>query len=221
MGVWEGEGIGMRLLVACEFSGIVRDAFKDRGWDAWSCDLRPTERPGNHIEGDVLEVLSDFWDAMICHPCCRHLALSGARWFAQKRVDGRQQAALEFAKKLWNAPINHICLENPASVLSTQMCKYTQEIQPWQFGHGEVKKTWLWLKGIPKLQPTNIVDGRTPRVHMEPPGPERERRIEAELTLVLQRLWLTNGRHILKSKESGNECKRNRLLSRKEGFSML
>ena len=126
----------LRVLVACEFSGVVRDAFRARGFDAWSCDLLPTDAdPQWHIQGDVLKRLKDGWDLMIAHPPCNHLAISGARYFAEKRADGRQQAALEFVNKLLDAPIKHIALENPISIISTRVRKPDQIIQPWQYGH--------------------------------------------------------------------------------------
>lgn len=161
----------MRILVACEFSGVVRDAFARRGHDAWSCDLLPTERPGNHIQGDVQEILEDGWDLMIAHPPCTHLAVSGARWFKDKPQE--QESALEFVRQLLNAPIPHIALENPISIISSRIRKPDQIIQPWQFGHGEVKATCLWLKNLPLLRPTGIVEGRLARVHRMPPGPDR------------------------------------------------
>ncbi len=161
----------MRVLVACEFSGIVRDAFIRKGHAAWSCDLLPTERPGPHIQGDVLGILGDGWDLMIAHPPCTHLAVSGARWFKEKRDE--QEAALEFVWYLLNAPIPRIALENPISVISSRIRKPDQIIQPWMFGHPETKATCLWLKNLPKLVPTNIVEGRDNRVHREPPGPDR------------------------------------------------
>lgn len=164
----------MRVLVACEFSGIVRDAFRARGHDAVSCDLLPSERPGSHIEGDVLAALGGGWDLMIAHPPCTHLAVSGARWFKDKRAE--QDEALEFVRLLLGAPIERIALENPVSVISSRIRKPDQIIQPWQFGHGEVKATCLWLKNLPKLVPTNIVDGRIARVHHEAPSPERWKR---------------------------------------------
>lgn len=162
----------MRVLVACEFSGIVREAFRKRGHDAWSCDLLPTEIPGKHIQGDVLEV-TEFggWDLMIAHPPCTHLAVSGARWFKQKERE--QDEALYFVARLLLAPIPRIALENPISIISSRIGKPDQIIQPWQFGHGETKATCLWLKNLPKLLPTNIVDGRVNRVHRESPGPDR------------------------------------------------
>ncbi len=170
----------MRVLVACEFSGIVRDAFVARGHDAWSCDLLPTERPGNHIEGNVHGVLCDGWDLLIAHPPCTHLAVSGARWFAKKQVE--QFMALEFVRALLAAPIPCIALENPVSIISSQIRKPDQIVQPWQFGHGETKATCLWLKNLPKLVPTKIVKGRTPRVHFASPGPERWKERSRTLT---------------------------------------
>ncbi len=161
----------MRVLVACEFSGIVRDAFHRRGHDAWSCDLLPTEIPGKHLQDDVLNQLWDRWDLMVAHPPCTHLAVSGARWFKDKQNEQRQ--ALGFVKKLLDAPIPRIALENPISVISTLVRKPDQIIQPWQFGHPETKATCLWLKNLPKLKPTEIVEGRKPRVHYESPGPDR------------------------------------------------
>lgn len=163
----------MKVLVACEFSGRVRDAFISRGHDAMSCDLLPTEVPGQHYQGDVLDIINDGWDLLIGHPPCTHLAVSGARWFAQKRADGRQQAAIDFFMRLANADIPKIVLENPVSIMSTQWRKPDQIIQPWQFGHGETKATCLWLKNLPKLVPTDIVKGREARIHRMPPSPDR------------------------------------------------
>lgn len=161
----------MRVLVACEFSGVVRDAFAARGHDAWSCDLLPTERPGRHIQGDVLGVLDDGWDLMVAHPPCTHLAVSGARWFKDKRNE--QAEALEFVRALLDAPIPRIALENPVSIISSRIRKPDQIVQPWMFGHPETKATCLWLNGLPRLTPTNVVEGRHARVHREPPSPER------------------------------------------------
>jgi hypothetical protein len=160
-----------RVLVACEYSGIVRDAFAAMGWDAWSCDLLPSERAGNHIQGDVLPLLGQGWDLMVAHPPCTHLAVSGARWFKDKRVE--QLQALDFVRQLLGAPIPRIALENPVSVISTKIRKPDQVIQPWQFGHGETKATCLWLKGLPKLVPSNVVTGREGRVWKMPPSPDR------------------------------------------------
>lgn len=164
----------MRVLVACEYSGRVRDALAAKGHDAWSCDLLETERPGKHYRGDVRDMLiGRDWDLMICHPPCTHLAVSGARHFARKVASGEQQEALEFVRMLLDAPVPKICLENPVSIISTRIRKPSQVVQPWMFGHGETKATCLWLKGLPKLTPTNIVEGREARVHRMPPGPNR------------------------------------------------
>ena len=163
----------MRVLIACEFSGRVRDAFIAHGHEAVSCDLLPTESDGPHYQGDVFDIIDDGWDLMVAHPPCTHLAVSGARYFKQKREDGRQQIAIQFVQQLLNAPIPRIALENPVSVLSTYIRKPDQIVQPWQFGHGEVKKTCLWLHNLPLLQPTNVVEGRYPRVHREAPCPDR------------------------------------------------
>ena len=164
----------MRVLVACEFSGVVRDAFRALGHDAWSCDLLPSESdPRWHIQGDVLDMIGEGWDLMVAHPPCTHLAVSGSRWFRYKLVE--QAAALSFVSELLTAPIKRIALENPVSIISTKIRKPDQIIQPWQFGHGETKTTCLWLKGLPPLKPTKIVSGREPRVHRMSPGPNRWR----------------------------------------------
>lgn len=161
----------MRALVACEFSGIVRDALTARGWDATSCDLLPSESAGPHIVGDVRDVLGDGWDLMIAFPPCTHLASSGARWWAGKQ---REQAeAIEFVRQLLDAPIDRIALENPVGKISTAIRPPDQIIHPWQFGHGETKATCIWLKGLPKLRPTKIVEGRVPRVHRMSPSKDR------------------------------------------------
>jgi len=161
----------MRVLIACEFSGIVRDAFIKLGHDAWSCDLLPTEQPGPHIIGDVRENLSQGFDLMVAHPPCTHLAVSGARWFKGKQAE--QQDALQFVRDLMDAPIERIAIENPISIISTHIRKPDQIIQPWMFGHGETKATCLWLKNLPLLTPTDIVDGRKPTVHYASPSPDR------------------------------------------------
>lgn len=148
----------MRVLVACEYSGVVRDAFLARGHDAWSCDLLPTDSPGPHIEGDVFEAIKNGWDLMIAHPPCTDLAVSGAKHFAAKIADGRQQKALDFVQRLLDAPIAKICLENPVSVISSKIRKPDQIIQPWMFGHEATKTTCLWLKNLPNLEPTDVVD---------------------------------------------------------------
>lgn len=161
----------MRVLVACEFSGTVRDAFRKRGHDALSCDLLPTETPGAHYQGDVRDILGNGWDMMIAHPPCTHLAVSGARWFKDKQKE--QEEALDFVQVLMAAPILMIAIENPISIISSKIRKPDQIIQPWQFGHGETKATCLWLKGMPKLIPTKIVEGRVAKVHRMPPSPNR------------------------------------------------
>lgn len=164
----------LRVLVACEFSGVVRRAFRDRGHDAWSCDLLPAEDDSPfHIQGDVLPLLDKGWDLMIAHPPCTHLSVSGARWFHLKQAE--QAEALAFVQTLLDAPIPRIALENPVSIISSRIRKPTQTIQPWQYGHPEVKRTCLWLKNLPKLVPTEIVEGREARVHRMPPGPDRWR----------------------------------------------
>jgi hypothetical protein len=161
----------MRVLVACEYSGTVRDAFISRGHDALSCDLLPSERPGPHHMGDVLEIIGDGWDLMVAHPPCTHLAVSGARWFKDKADE--QADAIAFVRALLNAPVPHIALENPISIISSRIRKPDQIIQPWQYGHGETKATALWLKNLPPLHPSDVVPGRVARVHMMPPGPDR------------------------------------------------
>jgi len=148
----------MRVLVACEFSGIVREAFRKRGHDAWSCDLLPTEIPGNHIQDNVLAHISDGWDMMIAHPPCTHLSVAGARFFEAKRKDGRQQEAIEFFMTLADANIHKIAIENPVCIMSSVWRKPDQCIQPWQFGEPDTKKTCLWLKNLPPLMDTLIVN---------------------------------------------------------------
>lgn len=161
----------MRVLVACEFSGIVREAFKAKGHDAWSCDLLATEMPGQHLRTDVISILHDNWDMLLAFPPCTHLASSGARWFKDKQEE--QKDAIQFVRYLWNCTIPKICMENPVGILSTHIRKPDQTIQPWQFGHGETKATCLWLYDLPKLIPTDIVEGREPKVHHASPGPNR------------------------------------------------
>lgn len=163
----------MKVLVACEFSGVVRRAFRNLGHDAWSCDLLPAEdNDPHHYQDDALYIMERWpWDLMIAHPPCTHLAVSGARWFKDKRKE--QADAMEFVRHLLDAPIERIALENPISVISRYIRKPDQIIQPWWFGHGETKATCLWLKNLPKLEPTDIVEGREARVHKMPPGPDR------------------------------------------------
>ena len=151
----------MRVLVACEYSGIVRDAFRALGHDAWSCDLlSPVAGSGSayHIQGDVLEVVDDDWDLMVAHPPCTDLAVSGARWFPAKIADGRQGKALDFVQSLMDAPIHKIAIENPVSVISTHIRKPDQIIQPYEFGDPYRKTTCLWLKNLPTLVPTDRVE---------------------------------------------------------------
>ncbi len=163
----------MKVLVACEFSGTVREAFRRKGHDAYSCDILPCELgPDYHYECDVFEVIKDQdWDLMIAHPPCTHLAVSGARWWKDKKDE--QEEAISFVIRLMTCDIPKIAIENPIGILSTVICKPTQIIQPWMFGHGETKATCLWLKGLPPLVPTDIVEGREPRIHKMPPGPNR------------------------------------------------
>jgi hypothetical protein len=164
----------LRVLIACEFSGTVRRAFRALGHDAWSCDLLPAEDGSvHHLQMDVLDVIDGppIWGLLIAHPPCTHLAVSGARWFRDKLRE--QVDALNFVRRLLDAPIPHIALENPVSIISSHIRKPDQIIQPWQFGHGETKATCLWLKNLPKLTPTNIVEGREQRIHRMPPSADR------------------------------------------------
>jgi len=179
----------LRVLVACEFSGTVRRAFAARGHDAWSCDLLPAEdRSNKHIIGDARDILNDGWDLLIvAHPPCTRLCNSGVRWLTVpppgKSVEQMQQElrkGAELFSAFWNAPIERICVENPvmhrhAKALITNYEKPAQSVQPWQFGHGETKRTCFWLKNLPPLVPTNIVEGREQRVHQMSPGPDRWR----------------------------------------------
>lgn len=175
----------MRVLVACEYSGTVRDAFRAAGHDAVSCDLLPTEREGPHIVGDVLDVIGGGWDLMVAHPPCTYLTVSGNSWMSPDAATkdptvligtARQEArehSLDFVRALLAAPIQRIAVENPIGVISTRIRLPDQVIQPWQFGHGEVKATCLWLVGLHCLRPTRIVAGRVDRLHRLPPSPER------------------------------------------------
>ena len=165
----------MKVLIACEYSGVVRDAFIRFGHDALSCDLMETESDGPHYRGDVFDIIDYPWDLMIAHPPCTHLSVSGARHFAEKRKDGRQHEAVSFFMRLVRRS-EHIpmtAIENPVCIMSSLYRKPDQIIQPWQFGHGETKATCLWLNGLPALVPTDIVDGRDDRIHKMPPGPDR------------------------------------------------
>lgn len=161
----------MRVLVACEYSGRVRDAFIERGHEAMSCDLLPTDVEGPHYQGNVFDIIDDGWDLMIAHPPCTHLAVSGARWFKDKIEE--QKEALEFVRKLMNVNIPKTCIENPVSIISSRIRKPDQIIQPWMFGHGETKATCLWLTNLEPLIATKVVDGRIPAVHRMAPSPDR------------------------------------------------
>jgi len=164
----------MKILIACEFSGIVREAFRKQGHDAWSCDLLKTDiKSQYHFQIDVLQIIDLGWDLMVAFPPCTHLSVSGARWFKEKIKDGRQQRAIDFFMNFVNAPINKICIENPIGIMSTKYRKPDQIIQPWQFGHGEIKATCLWLKNLKPLKPTKIVNGREARIHKMPPSKNR------------------------------------------------
>lgn len=163
----------MKVLVACEYSGRVREAFRALGHDTWSVDLLDSEDGSpRHIKGDCFDMIyADQWDLLIAHPPCTHLAVSGSRWFKDKVEE--QAEALSFVQRLMDSPVPRICIENPISVISSKIRKPDQIIQPWMFGHGETKATCLWLKNLPKLTPTDIVEGREARVHKMPPGPNR------------------------------------------------
>jgi len=184
----------MKILIACEYSGRVREAFKTKGHDVWSCDILPTEIPGQHIQGNVLDILNHGWDLMIAHPPCTHLCSSGARWFKYKQKE--QKDALDFVKTLMDAPIKQICIENPIGIISTQICKPTQIIQPWEFGDEYQKTTCLWLKNLKPLVPTKIVGKGDFVIH----GGKKclngiliEKLIEIKLLMVLQLQWQNNG----------------------------
>ena len=163
----------MRVLVACEFSGVVRDSFIALGHDAMSCDLLDTEVSGPHYMGDIFDIIGESWDLLIGHPPCTHLAVSGARWFKDKIQE--QKDAIKFVERLWDANIPRIAIENPVGVLPTRskLGKASQYVQPWQFGQGETKKTGLWLKNLPLLEATDIVEGREQRIWKMAPSPTR------------------------------------------------
>jgi hypothetical protein len=161
----------MKVLIACEYSGRVRDAFIKAGHEAMSCDLLPTDQHGPHYQGDVSDIIEKGFDLMIAHPPCTYLAISGSRWWKDRQSE--QEAALKFVQFLMDAPIERIAIENPVSCISTRIRKPDQYIHPWQFGHGETKKTGLWLKNLPLLKPSNVVEGRENRIHNMAPGPDR------------------------------------------------
>ena len=165
----------MKVLIACEYSGVVRDAFLRGGHEAMSCDILETESHGPHYKGNLFDVIDYPWDLMIAHPPCTHLSVSGSRHFAEKKMDGRQQAAASFFMRIVrrSAHIPKIAIENPVCIMSSLYRKPDQIIQPWQYGHGETKATCLWLKGLPLLLPTNVVEGREARIHHMPPSADR------------------------------------------------
>jgi len=171
----------MKILIACEYSGTVRDAFSALGHDATSCDILPTEKPGKHHQGDVTEILGDGWDMMIAHPPCTYLSVSGIHWNNRGRGWEQTEKALEFVQLLMNAPIPRIAIENPISIISSRIKKPSQVIQPWMFGHMEQKATCLWLKNLPALRETNNVkaemmqlpDKERQRIHYLPPSKDR------------------------------------------------
>ena len=165
----------MKVLIACEYSGVVRDSFLRGGHEAMSCDILETESPGPHYKGDLFDVIDYPWDLAIFHPPCTHLSVSGSRHFAEKKMDGRQQAAVSFFMRIvrQSAHIPKVAIENPVCIMSSLYRKPDQIIQPWQFGHGETKATCLWLKGLPLLTPTEIVEGREARIHRMPPSADR------------------------------------------------
>jgi hypothetical protein len=203
----------LKVLVACEFSGVVRRAFAALGHDAWSCDLLPADdRSNRHITGDAREILNDGWDLlMVAHPPCTRLCNSGVRWLSkpppgktldQMQADLREGAALFSA--FWNAPIDRVAVENPimhkhAKALIKNYAEPAQTIQPWQFGHGETKGTCLWLRGLPKLTPTQIVEGRTARVHRMPPGPDRWKERSRTFTGIAAAMAAQWGGHALEA----------------------
>jgi len=161
----------MKVLIGCEFSGIVRGSFLLKGHDVLSCDLLPTEKTGSHYQGDIRDCFNEKWDLFVCFPPCTHICVSGARWFKDKQVE--QKEAISFFMEMINAPVERIAIENPIGIMSTIYRKPDQIIQPWQYGHGETKATCLWLKNLPKLKPSNIVGGREARVHLMPPSTNR------------------------------------------------
>ena len=169
----------MRILIACEFSGIVRNAFALQGHDVWSCDLLPTELPGNHIQGNVLDILHNDWDMMIAHPPCTYLCNSGVRWLHERKGRwDKMKDGVDFFRVLLTAPIYKIAIENPIPhkyALRVIGREYDQIIQPWQFGHGETKATCLWLKNLPRLLPTKIIRNREHRLHKLPPSKDRSK----------------------------------------------
>ena len=194
--------MSVRVLIGCECSGVVRDAFLALGHDAMSCDLQETDVPGPHYCGDVFDVIDYPWDLAIFHPECTHLSVSGARHFKAKRLDGRQQSAAAFFMRLVrrSSHIPHVAFENPVSVISSIWRPADQTIQPWQFGHGETKATCLWLRNLPKLQPTNIVDGREPRIHKMPPSAQRSKERSKTYSGIAEAFAQQWGAHVMQQK---------------------
>lgn len=204
-----------RVLIGCEYSGVVRRAFDARGFDAWSCDLLPSEdRSNRHITGDVRDVLADGWDLLfVAHPPCTRLCNSGVRWLSAPppgRTLDSMWAELDDAAALfsacWNAPIPHIAVENPvmhrhAKQRITNYQPFAQSVQPWQFGHGETKRTCFWLKNLDPLRPTNIVDGREQRVHRMPPGANRWRERSRTFTGIADAMADQWGEQILRAEQ--------------------
>lgn len=192
-----------RALVACEYSGRVRDALTRAGFDAWSVDLLPSEAPGQHLQCNVLDVLDQGWDLLIAHPPCTDLAISGARWFPEKIADGRQGSALDFVRQLLAAPIRFKAIENPKSVISRYIRPADQIIQPWMFGHGETKETHFWLQNLPQLVPTFVVDGRKPVVHHMPPGSDRWKNRSRTYQGIADAIGQQWGAHVIRALSAG------------------
>lgn len=194
----------MRILIACEFSGVVRNAFRRMGHETWSCDLLPAEdRSDFHIQGDARHILDDGWDLlMVAHPPCTRLCNSGVRWLAERNLWRELDEAAELFSASWNAPIPRIAVENPvmhrhAKARIRNYAEPAQSVQPWQFGHGETKRTCLWLRNLPPLKPTNIVSGREQRVHRMPPGPNRWRERSRTFDGIAQAMAAQWGAHLM------------------------
>lgn len=191
----------MKVLVACEESQAVTIELRKLGHEAFSCDIEPCSggHPEWHIEGDVFDVINECWDMMIAFPPCTDLAVSGARWFKEKRADGRQQRSIAFFMALVNAPIEKIAIENPIGIMSTLHRKPNQIIQPWQYGHGETKATCFWLKGIDNLEPTDIVEGREQKIWKMPPSQDRAKlrsKTYPGIAKAMAEQWAGNVNHV-------------------------
>ncbi len=193
-----------KILVACEESQVVTKALRWNGFEAYSCDILPCSGhcPQWHLQQDVMPLLNKGWDMIIAFPPCTHLAVSGARWFPEKRKDGRQQAAINFFMQFASADCEYIAIENPIGIMSTVYHKPDQIIQPWQFGHGETKATCLWLKGLPKLMPTDIVSGRNQRIWKMPPSRDRSILRSKTFSGIAEAMAEQWGRFLLAQKES-------------------